>query len=835
MPPSQHRSPLYNCLILRLLKHTSSILNPINLQMVTFFKLIVLYFILSPSISSSTSLDTLSKGSSLSVEDSKHVLTSQDGKFSAGFYPVGNNAYCFATWFNEPSCNNSCTVVWMANRDTPVNGRRSKLSLLKSGNLILTDAGQFIVWSTGTVSTLDLQLRNTGNLVLRNSEGDLWQSFDSPTNTLLPGQRFTGRTTLVASRSESNISSGFYKFYFDNDNVIRLLYSGLTISSVFWPDPGSVPWEVERTTYNSSKFALLDSLGNFSSTDNFTFSSADYGMRLQRRLTLDYDGNLRLYSRKDENEPWIVQYQVFSDPCTVHGICGPNSVCNYVPVSGRKCSCIPGYTMVNHTDWTYGCEAQFNLSCIDSQSTFLKLPHVEFYGYDFGFFPNTTLDECTEKCLKRCDCKGFQLKFEKHDHPNGVPYCFAKTLLLNGRRSPNFEGDLYLKVPKVNKFSNNWHSNEFNLTCDEKVIELKREYRKEHGVWSVRFLLFFVIGLGLVEIFVIISVWLFLFPGRSRRITQGYLIAATGFKRFSYAELKRATQNFKEEIGSGAGGVVYKGRLPDNRIVAVKRLNEANQGEAEFLAEMSTIGKLNHMNLIEMWGYCAEGQQRLLVYEYMEHGSLAENLSSKALDWKKRIEIAVGTARGLAYLHEECLEWILHCDVKPQNILLDSNYHPKVSDFGLSRLIDRGALQNSDFSRMRGTRGYIAPEWIFKLPITSKVDVYSYGVVVLEMVTGKVPGVEIGVANGNGEVERQGLVNWIRGKKCGDKARGTWIEEIIDPVIGDDYDKAKLQTLVEIALQCVEEDREVRPTMGQVVEQLLHEGNETSNKFEGID
>ena len=128
-------------------------------------------------------------------------------------------------------------------------------------------------------------------------------------------------------------------------------------------------------------------------------------------------------------------------------------------------------------------------------------------------------------------------------------------------------------------------------------------------------------------------------------------------------------------IGQGAGGIVYKGVLPDQRVAAIKRLNEADQGEAEFLAEVNTIGMLNHMYLIEMWGYCVEGKHKLLVYEYMGHGSLAENLiSSNALDWKKRFEIAVGTAKGLAYLHEECLEWVLHCDVKPQNILLDSNF-----------------------------------------------------------------------------------------------------------------------------------------------------------------
>ena len=137
------------------------------------------------------------------------------------------------------------------------------------------------------------------------------------------------------------------------------------------------------------------------------------------------------------------------------------------------------------------------------------------------------------------------------------------------------------------------------------------------------------------------------------------------------------------------------------RVVTVKRLKEANEGEEEFLTEVSTIGKLNHMNLIKLWGYCAEGKHRMLVYEFMDNGSLAQHIRSNTLDWRKRIDIALGTAKGLAYTYEECLEWILHCDVKLQNILLDSNYQPKVSDFGLSNLRNRKDSKFSSFSKIQ--------------------------------------------------------------------------------------------------------------------------------------
>ena len=207
----------------------------------------------------------------------------------------------------------------------------------------------------------------------------------------------------------------------------------------------------------------------------------------------------------------------------------------------------------------------------------------------------------------------------------------------------------------------------------------------------------------------------------------------------------------------------------------------------------------------------------------MEHGSLADNLSANVLDWEKRFKIVVGTAKGLAYLHEDCLDWILHCDVKPQNILLDSTYQPKVADFGLSKLQNRDVLKNSSFSNIRGTRGYMAPEWVFNLPITSKVDVYSYGIVVLEMVTGKGPSRSVHAMDDGGEAEHKRLVTWVREKMKKVAANTSLLEEIIDPMLVGKYDIFEMEALVQVALQCVEEDKDERPTMSQVVEMLLRQ------------
>ncbi|KAJ6379556.1 hypothetical protein OIU76_016240 [Salix suchowensis] len=457
------------------------------------------------SSSSSSTIDRLNRASSLSVEHADDVLTSQNGIFSAGFFPVGDNAYCFAVWFNEPYSEGNRTIVWMANRDQPVNGRKSELSVLKSGNVIITDAGRFTVWSTDTVSesSVFLDLHENGNLILHNSDGGvLWQSFDSPTDTLLPQQLLTKDMKLVSSRSQGNFSSGFYKLFFHDDNVLRLLYGGPEIS-VYWPDPELMSWEAGRSTYNSSRIAFLDPLGYFSSSDNFNFTSADYGERVQRILKLDFDGNIRLYSRNYGMEKWTVSWQAMSQPCRIHGTCGPNSICSYVPHFGRKCSCLQGFKIRDRTDWSLGCVPEFNLTCTRNETRFRKLSNVEFFGYDYGFYPNHTFGMCENLCLKTCDCKGFQFKFIKHNYPSNIPYCYPKTQLLNGHHSPNFQGDLYLKVPKKTlPFQETGR-----LDCPSTAVkQMNRTYTKNPENASQKFVVRFAIVFGAVELGVIFVV-----------------------------------------------------------------------------------------------------------------------------------------------------------------------------------------------------------------------------------------------------------------------------------------------------------------------------------------
>ncbi|MED6218579.1 hypothetical protein PIB30_027917 [Stylosanthes scabra] len=773
----------------------------------------------------------------MSVDKPNDVIVSPKGTFSAGFYAVGKNAYCFGIWFSK-----NPTLVWMANRDYPVNGKHSKLSLLSNGNLVLLDADNSHVWSTDTFSppssAVHLVLYDTGNLVLM-EDGDrdnrsssvLWQSFDFPTDTLLPEQVFTRFTKLISSKSETNKSTGLYTLFFDNDNVLRLLYDGPEASGLYWPDPLKLDWNNHRSSYNNSRVAVLDTLGIFISSDNFTFMTSDFGSAaIQRRITLDPNGNLVVYSRINDHDHWYVSWQAFSRPCQIHGVCGPNSLCTFHTNSTTRCSCLPGHKMKQPNDWSYGCEPRFSQSCQNNESAsrFISLSNTEFYGYDYGLMINYTLDQCKDLCLQLCDCRGFQYTYNK---ASGTNKCYIKLQLRNGDRVTYCNAEFYVKLPANSTYS--FHDDQVsivsknnNLDCPvgEETVQLERSYIKWHVSRYVKFLLWFAGGVGIFEMLCIFVVWYFMVRFRMHYsgADEG-VYDLVGFRRFSYSELKQATKGFSQEIGKGAWGSVYKGVLSDGRVAAVKRLMEANQGEEEFLAEVSSIGRLNHMNLIKMWGYCAERKHRLLVYEHMEHGSLAENLRTNRLDWSQRFEIALGTAKGLCYLHDECLDWILHCDVKPQNILLDSNFQPKVADFGLSKLLNRSDTNDkySSFSKIRGTRGYMAPEWVLNLPITTKVDVYSYGIVVLEMFTGKSPTKNVwtssdGVENNN---QHMYLVAWLREKQ--NKGFGSgWVSEILDPSIEGDYDENKLEALATVALQCVQDERDKRPTMSQVVEML---------------
>lgn len=282
---------------------------------------------------------------------------------------------------------------------------------------------------------------------------------------------------------------------------------------------------------------------------------------------------------------------------------------------------------------------------------------------------------------------------------------------------------------------------------------------------------------------------------------------------FSYRELQNATKNFSEKLGGGGFGSVFKGVLQDSSVVAVKRLEGISQGEKQFRTEVVTIGTIQHMNLVRLRGFCSEGNKKVLVYDYMANGSLDFHLfiSQKAvLGWKQRYQIALGTARGLAYLHDECRDCIIHCDIKPENILLDSQFGAKVADFGLAKLVGR------DFSRvlttMRGTRGYLAPEWISGVAITAKADVYSYGMMLFEIVSGR----------RNTEQSENEKVRFFPSVAATVITKDEDIRSLLDPRLEGDssVDTEELTRACKVACWCIQDEESHRPAMSQVVQIL---------------
>ncbi|KAK9167798.1 hypothetical protein Scep_002989 [Stephania cephalantha] len=546
-------------------------------QLVLAFLLMMDIFLQS---SYATLPHSLSKGSSLSVEKPNDVLKSSNGVFAAGFHSVGDNAYCFAVWFTQSAANS--TIVWMANRDQPVNGRGSVVSLLGDGNLVLRDVGEIDTWESNTrwLSQVELALLDTGNLVLQTPDNDiLWESFKFPTDTLLPYQQITRHAKLISPRSKSNYSSGWYSFYFDNDNLLHLLYNGPETSSAYWPDPSNC-WPLGRYKFNNSRVAFFNSSGDFQSSDQFVFSAADLGIGPKRRLTMDFDGNLRLYSLQEKEGKWLVSWQAFSQPCSVHGVCGPNSICVH-GLETISCSCLPGFKVKYAHDWSYGCEPKFNLSFDVTEWIFFALPNVNIYGFDLGTPLPKSEGECKKICVQsNSTCKAVS-------YINGT--CQMKSMLFNAVRSPNLEGITYLMLPKNSLQSYNESEEKStqaapncpsSSTSTTDIQLLERVYLHNQGNQFLLYLLWFVTVIGGIELFCICIGFFYLYRarGHTRRVYQGYdlFVAAAGFRKFTYNELKKATWSFSQEIGRGGYGIVYKGVLSDGRLVTWVREKNIN-------------------------------------------------------------------------------------------------------------------------------------------------------------------------------------------------------------------------------------------------------------------
>ncbi|XP_071737900.1 probable serine/threonine-protein kinase PBL5 [Rutidosis leptorrhynchoides] len=289
-------------------------------------------------------------------------------------------------------------------------------------------------------------------------------------------------------------------------------------------------------------------------------------------------------------------------------------------------------------------------------------------------------------------------------------------------------------------------------------------------------------------------------------------------RAFRYAQLVAATNNFKAAnfLGEGGYGKVYKGKLEDNdQVVAIKKLDpNGGQGLREFLIEVLTLGVADHPNLVKLIGYCAEEEQRILVYEYMPLGSLEDHLhglrlNKKRLDWNVRMKIAAGAARGLAYLHDQMNPPVIYRDLKCSNILLDEDYHAKLSDFGLAKVGPQG--DNTHVStRVMGTYGYCAPDYAMTGQLTFKSDIYSFGVVLLELISGRKA-----IDNSKPATE-QNLVSWAR-PLFKDRKK---FSQMADPVLEGEYPVRGLYQALAIAAMCLQEQPKMRPRVADIVTAL---------------
>ncbi|KAH0987042.1 hypothetical protein GBA52_014219 [Prunus armeniaca] len=283
------------------------------------------------------------------------------------------------------------------------------------------------------------------------------------------------------------------------------------------------------------------------------------------------------------------------------------------------------------------------------------------------------------------------------------------------------------------------------------------------------------------------------------------VVSMSGIPEYSYKDLQKATYNFTTLIGQGAFGPVYKAQMSTGETVAVKVLaTDSKQGEKEFQTEVKLLGRLHHRNLVNLIGYCAEKGQHMLIYVYMSKGSLASHLYSEKhepLSWDLRVLIALDVARGLEYLHDGAVPPVIHRDIKSSNILLDQSMRARVADFGLSReeMVDKHA------ANIRGTFGYLDPEYISTRNFTKKSDVYSFGVLLFELIAGRNP--------------QQGLMEYVELAAMNTEGKVGW-EEIVDSHLNGNFHMQELNEVAALAYKCVNRAPKKRPSMRDIVQVL---------------
>ncbi|KAJ3683542.1 hypothetical protein LUZ60_013769 [Juncus effusus] len=758
-----------------------------------FTILLFLFIFLARRIAFAT--DTISANLSLSGDQK---LTSQKEKYILGFFRSDNSSsnWFIGIWHGKIS---APKVVWVANRENPVTDpTTSKLMMSSDGNLVLLNQFKSQVWSTNSKNTsfnsTIAVILDTGNFILRdkyNSTKNLWQSFDHPTNTWLTGakiglNKITGvNQQLISWKDENNPAAGPFSFELDPNGFDQYIMQW-NKSVQYWTSGKwngkyfeSIPEEASKSRFGYE--FVNDETGIY-----FIYWIKDDSVITQ--TFIDVSGEMKTMFWTKADEEWL---KIWAEPhaqCQVYALCGPFGICdeNFESI----CQCVEGFTEENPIKWelkdySRGCVRSRPLKCESNRSR--KGDEDKFYKMGNMMLPNNSqsvrtnsIKDCELACLNNCSCTAYS-------YDNGCSLWFGD--MINLQVNDRVGGDtLYLRLA----------SSEFPDGKNMKGLVI--------GV---------VIGGCFVVFFVTFGLFLVL---RKRRMSKLKRVDGS-LTSFRYGDLRYITKNFSEMIGKGGFGSVFKGILLDSTVVAVKRLEGISQGDKHFRAEVGTIGTIQHLNLIRLFGFCSENGKQLLVYEYMPMASLDRHLFGNGptiLTWEIRYQIALGVTRGIVYLHEKCRDSIIHCDIKPENILLDEAFVPKIADFGLAKLLGR------DFSRalttMRGTIGYLAPEWIAGVAITTKADVYSFGMMLLEIISGNRNSNSIPTEGG-----RETFFPALAIRKLLERD----VLSLLDPKLCSEANGEEVIRACKVSIWCIQDEEDCRPSMAQVLQIL--EGNLDAN------
>ncbi|KAB5565119.1 hypothetical protein DKX38_005173 [Salix brachista] len=724
-------------------------------------------------------------GASITANDDAPSWLSSSGEFAFGFRQMENKDYfLLSIWYEKIP---EKTVVWYAMGENPTDdpavSRVSKVELTADSGLVLTDPQGNRIWSSGGfLGTVSSGVMNdTGNFVLQDRNSDrLWESFTHPTDTLLPTQIMEAGGIVSSRRTETNFSLGRFQLRFLDDG--NLVLNAMNFPTKFAYDAYYTSRTSDDSNSSNSGYRLIfDESGymyilrgngqtSYLTEGMIVYVSTDF----YHRATLNFDGVFTQY--------------FYPKASSVE--CVDNSICDLKADKRPECNCPRGFSLLDKNDKYGSCIPDFELGCrsdglnsTEDQYDFTELINVDWPTSDYERYKPYAEDECRKSCLNDCLCSVAIFR-------DG---CWKKKLpLSNGRVNIGMSGKAFLKF--------------------KGSVPLDRPRKPDTKLITGSV----VLGTSVFVNFVLVGAFCltssFIYRKKTEKTPEGGSCLETNLRYFSYKELAEATNDFKDELGRGGFGVVYKGTIQagSTKVVAVKKLDRVVQdGEKEFNTEVQVIGQTHHKNLARLLGFCDEGQNRLLVYEFLSNGTLANFLfGSLRPSWKQRTQIAFGIARGLLYLHEECGTQIIHCDIKPQNILLDDYYNARISDFGLAKLLAMD--QSKTQTAIRGTKGYVSPEWFRNKPVTVKVDVYSFGVILLEIICCR-RSVDLEI----GEAENPVLTDW---------AYDCYVNGTLDVLTGDDTeamnDISTLERLLKVGIWCIQEEPSIRPTMRKVTQML---------------